>query len=64
MVLFIQIRWYKEDRNPQGSIVRKNYLKPVMLKPESYKQDFVIMVPQNEEWGKLIEMCYGDRAKN
>lgn len=36
----------------------------VRMKPESCKQDFVIMVPQNEEWGKLIEMCYGDRAKN
>lgn len=35
----------------------------VRMKPESCKQDFVIMVPQNEEWGKLIEMCYGDRAK-
>lgn len=23
----------------------------------------VIMVPQNEEWGKLIETCYGERAK-
>ena len=35
----------------------------VMLKPESYKKDFVVMVPQNEEWAKLIEKCYGEKAK-
>ena len=27
------------------------------------KQDFVIMVPQNEEWGQLIEKVYKDKAK-
>lgn len=35
----------------------------VRLKPESCKQDFIIMVPQNDEWAKLIEMCYGEKAK-
>ena len=30
---------------------------------ESCKQYFVIMVPQNAEWAKLIERCYGDKAK-
>lgn len=33
------------------------------FKPESCKQDFIIMVPQNDEWAKLIEKCYGDKAK-
>ena len=32
LVLFEQISWFKEDRNPQGAIVRKNYLRPVMIK--------------------------------
>lgn len=35
----------------------------VRLKPESSKQDFIIMVPQSEEWAKLIEKCYGEKAK-
>jgi GNAT superfamily N-acetyltransferase len=35
----------------------------VLFKPEKCKQDFIIMVPQNEEWGNLIEKCYGDKAK-
>lgn len=35
----------------------------VRLKPESYTEDFIVMVPQNEEWAKLIEKCYGDKAK-
>lgn len=33
------------------------------LKPKSCKQDFMIMVPQNEAWAELIETCYGDKAK-
>lgn len=32
MILFIQIKWYKEDRNPQSSVERKKYLKPIMLR--------------------------------
>ena len=35
----------------------------VRLKPKSYTENFIVMVPQNEEWGKLIEKCYGDKAK-
>lgn len=35
----------------------------IRLKPESCKQDFIIMVPQSDEWEKLIEMCYGKKAK-
>lgn len=35
----------------------------IRFKPESCKQDFMIMVPQNEAWAKLIESCYGDKAK-
>lgn len=32
-------------------------------KPESGEQSFMIMVPQNEAWGRLMEACYGDNAK-
>lgn len=35
----------------------------VIYKPESCKQDFIIMVPQNDVWAEIIEKCYGDRAK-
>lgn len=35
----------------------------IRLKPESCKQDFIIMVPQSDKWGNLIEKCYGDKAK-
>lgn len=35
----------------------------VKFKPESRRQDFMIMVPQNDEWAMLIEMCYGEKAK-
>lgn len=35
----------------------------VRFKPESCEQDFIIMVPQNDEWAALIEKCYGDKAK-
>lgn len=35
----------------------------VRLKPEGCKQDFMIMVPQDDGWAGLIEACYGDRAK-
>lgn len=35
----------------------------VKYKPESCKQDFIIMVPQNAGWAELIEKCYGDKAK-
>lgn len=35
----------------------------IMFKPESCRQDFIIMVPENDEWAKLIEKSYGDKAK-
>lgn len=41
--------------NPDEELIR--------FKPESCKQDFIIMVPQNADWAELIEKCYGDNAK-
>lgn len=35
----------------------------VRFKPKGCNQDFIIMVPQSEEWAKLIEKCYGTNAK-
>jgi GNAT superfamily N-acetyltransferase len=35
----------------------------VKYKPESCKQDFIIMVPQNANWAEVIEKCYGNKAK-
>ena len=35
----------------------------LLFKPERGKQDFIIMVPQNDAWAGLIEACYGDKAK-
>lgn len=35
----------------------------IRFQPENWNRDFIILVPQNEEWGKLIEKCYGDKAK-
>lgn len=34
-----------------------------LYKPECCKQDFIIMVPQNEAWAEMIEDCYGEKAK-
>lgn len=34
----------------------------VLFKPDWCKQNFIIMVPQNEEWGKMIEDCYKEKA--
>ncbi len=41
--------------NPDEELIR--------FKPGSCEQDFIIMVPQNDEWAELIEKCYGDKAK-
>ena len=41
--------------NPSEELIR--------FKPESCEQDFIIMVPQNDEWAQLIEKFYGDKAK-
>lgn len=35
----------------------------VSNKPEGCEKDFIIMIPQNEEWAALIEACYGEGAK-
>lgn len=35
----------------------------VLYKPKQRKQDFAIMVPQNDGWRLLIEQNYGERAK-
>lgn len=35
----------------------------VSFKPEVCRQDFIIMVPQDDNWAALIEECYGERAK-
>lgn len=35
----------------------------VSFKPESSRQKFIIMIPQNEGWGKMIEKQWGERAK-
>lgn len=35
----------------------------ISYRPESYKRDFLIIVPQNEMWAKAIEEAYGDTAK-
>lgn len=34
----------------------------VWYEPEQSGRDFLIMVPQNQEWAALIEDCYGERA--
>ena len=34
----------------------------VRFKPKNCEQDFIIMVPQNDDWAKLIEKCYGNKA--
>lgn len=35
----------------------------VAYKPEGCEKDFIIMIPQNEEWAALIEACYRERAQ-
>lgn len=34
----------------------------VKYKPDDCEQDFIIMVPQNEEWGNMIEKVYKENA--
>lgn len=41
--------------NPSNELVR--------FKPENCKQDFMIMIPQDEAWAELITKCYGGQAK-
>lgn len=35
----------------------------IFYRPAEQKKDFVIMVPQNAEWEKIIVQCYGEKAK-
>ena len=35
----------------------------VEYKPDYYKENFIIMVPQSNEWSVLIKECYGNNAK-
>lgn len=35
----------------------------VTFKPEDCKNDFMIMVPENDKWSRLIEECFGEQAK-
>jgi len=35
----------------------------VLYKPAHCTQDFIIMVPQNDQWAGLIRKCYGNKAK-
>ncbi|MCB7320406.1 GNAT family N-acetyltransferase [Lacrimispora sp. 210928-DFI.3.58] len=35
----------------------------VLFRPEGSKKEFVIMVPQNEQWAALIEDVYGEKAR-
>lgn len=35
----------------------------IMYRPDWSKQDFMIMVPQNDAWAEMIEHCLGDKAK-
>ena len=35
----------------------------ILHKPEGHPADFIIMVPENDEWGRMIESCYKERAK-
>lgn len=37
--------------------------KLISYKSESCQKDFVIMVPQNEEWALMIEQHYKEKAK-
>lgn len=34
-----------------------------LFKPEDCRQEFMIMVPQNDKWAEVIAECYGSRAK-
>ncbi|MFT8352133.1 GNAT family N-acetyltransferase [Clostridium saccharoperbutylacetonicum] len=35
----------------------------ILNKQESYKSNFIIMIPQHDEWSKLIEQAYKENAK-
>lgn len=35
----------------------------IQFKPEEYRNNFIIMVPQDDKWAELIASLYGDKAK-
>jgi len=35
----------------------------IKYRPNGSKQNFIIMVPQNDAWGQLIQKCCGEKAK-
>ncbi|MDU4937644.1 MAG: GNAT family N-acetyltransferase [Clostridium sp.] len=43
-----------------GGVAKKEL---VQHKPDYYKENFIIMVPQSNEWSVLIKECYGNNAK-
>ena len=34
-----------------------------LFNPHCQQQDFIIMIPQNSEWERMIEECYGNKAR-
>lgn len=64
--------WADNDLQPESAQIviadfcffaGKPNLELVLHKPEVYKSDFTIMVPQTNEWGALIEKAYQERSK-
>ena len=56
MIQFIKIKWYKEDRTPQGSLVRRQYFRPCVLKDlHSISEDDDIC---------LVRMNYTQKGKD
>ena len=60
------------DRNPTAvQIVNADFCffagevntELIMNKPEEYKSNFIIMIPQNQEWEEAIEKCYATNAR-
>lgn len=35
----------------------------VLFKPDGCSRDFIIMIPQNKDWGDMICKCYGEKAR-
>lgn len=53
-----------EDLRRQIMLYGWKYISGCMVENiKEHKQNFVIMVPQNEEWAHLIEECYPDCSK-
>lgn len=64
---------YGDDaKNPEcGAVILGDFTfftgKPseelVTFKPEDSEKDFMIMVPENDDWSRMIEECFGKKAK-